>query len=1227
MSNLSMRNDNLKVQQSTTTSNQMKSVKEKEDDSMSWKAPLAPPPSPVEHTEHILFEEQHFGTAVAMQSQVEEPENIAKTIQNDASQIQRESLADSLSSSLANIAREEGVLKAQQNSPGGLSSIPGRIRDQNSGNNALLRGSVERSSSSSSSDNQQHRNGESSGEGPAVVTANTTSSGDDRYSSGQSGANASNQSSSNQGSNATQNVDNNHNGTNAGPFLRHSQRRPVRDRTQARDGYGLPVHLEDRHLDERLDRRNGNGSAAHAVVVARLPPPQTETGSSSFFSSSSDRGSGGEEQRNIENKQTGPLQTGLAGLIQSTPATADRASAPVPQSQNKKRKNSDTDSSQSSKGQNDSKPRALVLEKGPSHSAPVTKKISGRRRTLSVNNGASSCDSLGSSADSGSGTEGGYAGSASSNIHQSSCSSPSVSSSEGGAADNVPKPIQRKREFTTPHHHSTAAESKKAKAKRSSHLECQSSSSLADFSSGVSGGGAADNSFAINISSGSCSPVSSTFSASSHGDGSSDDGEEGRRKMAHLQDKHSSRRDKHKDLSTTEVSSAKLKKRSRKSSDYSSPTKHVKHHARRSGSDPMRAFSTKVGRATGRSSQEAQFKHCYRLTGAVAARPRKKAEGKSTVVAIAEPTNLLDGKAPIFSLGCDTMAHCLTFLEPLEIHALLTMPISNEWRETFTMPQDLWRVLCLSEPFNSKFDGEEVDSSDDSVCSFPVNSNLNIKHLFGKYRMLYTSFVRCMRYLARIKDDAVHGRAPSVIDYGGAGVSELPFARNSSLKNFLAQAKGVMKINRTGSDSPLSSSSGSRPDPSSNAVVSNVARMEVPAGVSDKDVRSVHKKRKVSSQKKATKRTKYGHSQITQRLLGPAKGGGQELANVDLPWSCAIYSIVNWMVAFSDVEGIQTMCLRVLPFLLEDETQRTTAQRAGLTGIVLRGMVLFPDSVQLHTAAFHTIVLLARPLGGREGMLFHSSMVNSSGIFNNGHQGGKNGIAVMLDSMRRFASEEPLQAMSCWSLVNIALAPSQKAVLVKLGGISATANAMMQHPYSAEVQFRALFALINLVIPSVNLSEETSEQRSMQEQLGEVNDATEREMLDENVGQIANLVVLAMKNFCSSQTILNRACLVLHNLSLTQDYHETLLWTPNCYQMLEWCLANYPSDQVLQQCAAGTLHRLQMTLASDDSLRLRFTAAIQAQQQLSLEEAHREATLLHDQHQQRVGEEDQRPLS
>ena len=176
-------------------------------------------------------------------------------------------------------------------------------------------------------------------------------------------------------------------------------------------------------------------------------------------------------------------------------------------------------------------------------------------------------------------------------------------------------------------------------------------------------------------------------------------------------------------------------------------------------------------------------------------------------------------------------------------------------------------------------------------------------------------------------------------------------------------------------------------------------------------------------------------------------------------------------------------------------------------------------------------------------------------------------------------------------MVNISLIPSQKIVLVKLGGIDIAANAMMLHPQNAEVQCRALFALINLVIPSTNLPE--NETKAIREQVGDVNDSTEKEMLDEAVVHIANLVVVCMKNFCGSEAILNRACLVLHNLSLNESYHRVLLWTPNCYQMLEWYIANYRSDVVLQRSAVGTLQRLQTTIANDDDLRLQFVKMMQ----------------------------------
>ena len=63
-------------------------------------------------------------------------------------------------------------------------------------------------------------------------------------------------------------------------------------------------------------------------------------------------------------------------------------------------------------------------------------------------------------------------------------------------------------------------------------------------------------------------------------------------------------------------------------------------------------------------------------------------------------------------------------------------------------------------------------------------------------------------------------------------------------------------------------------------------------------------------------------------------------------------------------------------------------------------------------------------------------------------------------------------------------------------------------------------------------------------------------------------------------------------------------------------MANYRGDDVLQKSASGTIQRLQMTLSSNQSLRARFAASLESQQQLSLEQAHREAVNLHQQHEQ-----------
>jgi len=264
--------------------------------------------------------------------------------------------------------------------------------------------------------------------------------------------------------------------------------------------------------------------------------------------------------------------------------------------------------------------------------------------------------------------------------------------------------------------------------------------------------------------------------------------------------------------------------------------------------------------------------------------------------------------------------------------------------------------------------------------------------------------------------------------------------------------------------------------------------------------------------------------------------------------------------------------MKVLPLILEDEKLRKKAQKMRLADVVFSTMARFEDSVELHAAAFHTLVLLARPLGLKKGMLFTSTRVDAALIFNtddNNRSCGsnENDVNVFFDSIKRFTHDENLQAMSCWSMVNIALIQSQKTMLIMSGGLRATVDAMQRYPFSEEVQYRALSALINLVIPS-----DPNES-------GLIDVVVEKKILDEHIGHIINLVITAMNNFRSNKEILKKACIVLQNVSLNSDNRRIILWTPKVYDTLQWCMENHSNDLDFVQSTGGTIRRLQSMMS------------------------------------------------
>ena len=247
-------------------------------------------------------------------------------------------------------------------------------------------------------------------------------------------------------------------------------------------------------------------------------------------------------------------------------------------------------------------------------------------------------------------------------------------------------------------------------------------------------------------------------------------------------------------------------------------------------------------------------------------------------------------KASIYLLGQDCMAQVVLFLESPEIHTFLTAPLSKTWLARYAVPQELWKILCTSKPFCAKLDKSVSGSghSDVSLCSSSTSNEPDMLHLFGRYRLLYTSFVRCMKYLHRLQDDALNGRTPS--PYGNGRKGDLyPHCTNASPRAYFAKAQQLVHRRTSGS---LNGSGETEACRRSNS--------NVKLSITSKNGTHCIDNHKNNIQKP---RQKYGQSMLTNRLFRLTHAGN--VGSVNLPWSCAIYSVVNWMVTFVDVEGIQ----------------------------------------------------------------------------------------------------------------------------------------------------------------------------------------------------------------------------------------------------------------------------------------------------------------------------------
>jgi len=248
------------------------------------------------------------------------------------------------------------------------------------------------------------------------------------------------------------------------------------------------------------------------------------------------------------------------------------------------------------------------------------------------------------------------------------------------------------------------------------------------------------------------------------------------------------------------------------------------------------------------------------------------------------------------------------------------------------------------------------------------------------------------------------------------------------------------------------------------------------------------------------------------------------------------------------VESMGTICK-----LLENESVRQEAQNSSLPEVLFELVRArrAAGSEEMIAKALYTIMLLLRPKGGSEGILLRTAKMSIPKI--------PSVIGVGIDSvlgcLRQNLCHAKIQEMGCWALVNMALRSSHKQALLHGGVIQVIVSAMDAHPTNKRVQYRALFALINLVNMGVRHKTTTAHVPAE---------------------RIIDRVLESTTTFIKCRDVADRGCMVLYNLSLDARNHEYLRRS-KVPVLMGQAVALHSNNRVLESIWNSTTSRLGRT--------------------------------------------------
>lgn len=447
----------------------------------------------------------------------------------------------------------------------------------------------------------------------------------------------------------------------------------------------------------------------------------------------------------------------------------------------------------------------------------------------------------------------------------------------------------------------------------------------------------------------------------------------------------------------------------------------------------------------------------------------------------------------LYKLNTDTLAHCLSYLTPKNVNALLNAPLSRKWHSIFgngnnPLSECLWKTLCASAPFfvdiGEEISGKAMEEDERNGSVRPGKNGIS-------YRHLYSLLVKCTQYA-----NNVHTHF-DVTEHCQSSRYPPPLRRHPSTNNISTRAS-PLTANLLGFSVCGGKRAGNlKLSPSSPcaiySVVNWMAAFPYVPGIQAACLKTLEVLLEDDGMRRAA-----NSLQLLSRILLP---------NLER------HSKDHTSISCRDNDGDYTCtCIDV----------------------VIRTL--------------RALVLLSRPCGSKQGMMKVARQQNQPQPLQRGFNNEESmleaemkcAIPAVIKSMKCYPLEPRIQKMGCWSMVNMALQVDVRRKLMGCGGIQVVLEAMKQHPLCFDVQLKALLALINLMMISDKHDyneKQNQTEPSLSSNHGCANSKSCYHILFEAAPEIAFRTLAVMKGYfhCKNKAILNRSICVLYNMS---RFHE-----------------------------------------------------------------------------------------